>query len=278
MPQANNPVSFPRPKDFAHFVLDRIHDVELGLKFLDWASKRPYSCSLNGSAYSSLLTLSARFKVFSEIELVLERMKLEELKPTCEALSVVIQAYADSGLVDKAVELYYVVGEIHNCVPSVFACNSSLNVLVKHQRIETARQVYDKMLENSCVDNCSTCIMVRGLCKDGKVKEGRELIEDRWGEGCIPSVVFYNTLIDGYCNKGEFESANGLFKELELKGFLPSLETYGVMINGFCKKGDFEAIDRLLLEMKERGLKVNARAYNNIIDARYKHGCTVKVV
>ncbi|KAL4600710.1 hypothetical protein ACB092_11G217700 [Castanea dentata] len=230
--------------DFAHFILDRIHDVELGVFSLEehLASKRPYSCSLNGSAYSSFLTLLARFKVFLNIELVLERMKLEELKPTCEALSVVIQAYADSGLVDKAVELYYVVGEIHNCVPS-------------HQRIETARQVYDKMLKNSCVDNYSTCIMVRGLCKDGKVEEGRELIEDRWGEGCIPNVVFYNTLIDGYCNKGEFEE------------FLPTLETYGVMINGFCKKGDFEAIDRLLLEMKERGLKVNAR-----------HGCTVKVV
>ncbi|KAL4600737.1 hypothetical protein ACB092_11G220000 [Castanea dentata] len=188
--------------NFAHFVLDQIHDVELGLKFFDWASK---------------------FKVFSKIELVLERMKLEELKPTCEALSVVIQAYAEPGLVDKAVEFYYVVGEIHNCVPSVFACNSLLN--------------------NSCVDNYSTCIM-----------EGRELIEDRWGEGCIPNVVFYNTHIDGYCNKGEFESANGLFMELKLKEFLPTLET------------------------SRRGLKVNARVYNNIIDARCKHGCTVKVV
>lgn len=209
---------------------------------------------------------------------MLKSMKLEELNPTREALSALVDAYADSGLVDKALEFYHMVGEMHNCVPSVFACNSLLGVLVKHRRTEIACRVYDEMLENSCVDDYSTCIMVRSLCKEGKVKEGWKLIEDRWGEGCVPNVVFYNTLIDGYCKTGDVESANGLFKKLKLKGFLPTLETYGAMINGFCKEGKFEAIDRLLVEMKERGLNVSVQVYNTIIDAQYKHGCAVEVV
>ena len=47
--------------------------------------------------WSSFLKPPARFRVFSKIELVLHDMKLENIKPTHEALSVVVRAYADSG-------------------------------------------------------------------------------------------------------------------------------------------------------------------------------------
>ncbi|PQM41758.1 pentatricopeptide repeat-containing protein [Prunus yedoensis var. nudiflora] len=269
--------------DVAHFVLDRIHDVELGLKFFDWAFKRPYCCSPDGFAYSSLLKLLARFRVLSEIELVMEQMKFEEVKPTIDALSFVIRAYADSGLVDKALDFYCFVVKVYDCVPDVFACNTLLNVLVKNRRVDVARRVYDEMAEKGggdhvCMDNYSTCIMVKGLCKAGKVEEGRKLIEDRWGQSCVPNVVFYNTLIDGYCKKGDVENANQLFKQLKLKGFLPTLETYGAMINGYCKEGNFKAIDRLLMEMKERGLTINVQVHNSIVDARCKHGSSAKGV
>ncbi|KAA8541902.1 hypothetical protein F0562_023054 [Nyssa sinensis] len=272
------------PSDIAHFVFDRIRDVELGLKFYDWVSQRPYGCPLDGFAYSSLLKLLAKSRVFPEIETVLDSMKIEEKSPTREALDAIIRAYSDSGLVDKALELYSLAVKTYNFVPIVFACNSLLNALIKDGRTEIARRIYDEMVErddgseNGCVDNYSTCIMVRGLCNEGKVEEGRKLIEDMWGKGCIPNVVFYNTLIDGYCKKGDVERAYGIFKELKLKGFLPAVETYGAIINGFCKEGNFEAIDRLLMEMNARGLRVNVQVYNIIIDAQYRHGCMVKAV
>ncbi|KAI8018566.1 Pentatricopeptide repeat-containing protein [Camellia lanceoleosa] len=52
------------PSDIAHLVLDRIRDPELGLKFFDWVTQRPYGCSLDGFAYSSLLKLLASSRVF----------------------------------------------------------------------------------------------------------------------------------------------------------------------------------------------------------------------
>ncbi|CAL5330202.1 unnamed protein product [Camellia sinensis] len=126
------------PSDIAHLVLDRIRDPELGLKFFDWVTQRPYGCSLDGFAYSSLLKLLASSRVFSEIETVLESMKVEDKLPTWEALDAVIRAYSDSGLVDKALEIYTTVLSTSNSVPSVLACNSLLNALVKEGRIEIA--------------------------------------------------------------------------------------------------------------------------------------------
>ncbi|XP_024969846.1 pentatricopeptide repeat-containing protein At1g52620 [Cynara cardunculus var. scolymus] len=250
------------PSDVAHQVFDKIRDVESALKFFNWISQRPYGCPLDGVAYSSLLKLLAKAKAFREIDSLFIRIKNEEEPPTHEALNDVIRAYSECGLIDKALDIYSFVVETYNCVPNVFACNSLLTGLVKTNRLETAFQVYNEMLHRSdasgtgcCADNYSTSIMANALCKKGKVEEAKKLISNRWGQGCIPNVVFYNTLIDGYCKKAK---------------------TYGAMINGLCKEGDFGIVERLMNEMKSRGLAINVNVYNSIIDAQCRHGCRLK--
>lgn len=263
--------------DISPFVFDRIQDVEIGVKLFDWlSSEKKDEFFSNGFACSSFLKLLARHRIFNEIEDVLGNLRNENVKLTHEALSHVLHAYAESGFLSKAVEIYEYVVELYDSVPDVIACNSLLSLLVKSRRLEDARKVYDEMCERGgCVDNYSTCIMVKGMCSEGKVEEGRKLIEDRWGKGCVPNIVFYNTIIGGYCKLGDIENAKLVFKELKLKGFMPTLETFGTMINGFCKKGDFVASDRLLEEVKERGLRVCVWFLNNIIDAKYRHGFKV---
>ncbi|CAN4086383.1 unnamed protein product [Withania somnifera] len=273
------------PSDIAHLVFDKLKDPHVGLKFFDWVSERPYGCPLDRFAYSSLLKLLAKYRVFPEIESLLPNLTTcEDKLPTLEALDAVIKAYSDSNLVDKAVELYYFVFKTFDLVPHVVTVNSLLHCLVKHGKIRAARLLYDELVERSdgvedkFLDNFSTCIIVTGLSKEGKVEEGRKLIEDRWGKGCVPNIVFYNTLIDGYCKKGDVRNAYGLFKELKLKSFLPTVETYGALINGFCKDGSFEKVDMLVQEMVERGVIVNTRVCNTIIDAKCIHGFTVEAV
>lgn len=188
--QEESPIS-----DVAYHLFNRIGDVNLGLKFFDWIKQSPYSYSLNGYAYSSLLTLLANSKEFAEIETVIESMRGEDKLPTSETMSVVIQAYSDSGLVDKALEFYNFVKKEHCLMPNLLACNSLLNALTKCGRIRIARLIYDEMIqtdspEKRFVDNHSTCIIVRGLCEEGKVDEGKKLIENRWGKNCIPNIVF----------------------------------------------------------------------------------------
>ncbi|WVY99639.1 hypothetical protein V8G54_025709 [Vigna mungo] len=267
--------------DIAHFVIDRVHDPELALKFFDWASTRPFSCSLDGVAHSSLLKLLARFRVFSEIESVLESMKAQNLIPTRGAYSSLILTYGESGSVDRALQLFHAVREMHNCFPSVAASNSLLNGLVKSGKVDVALQLYDKMLQTddgtgADVDNYSTSIMVKGLCNSGKIEDGWRLIKDRWGKSCVPHVVFYNMIINGYCKKGDLKSATRALKDLKMKGVLPTVETYGALINGFCKAGEFEAVDQFLTEMAARGLNANVKVFNSIIDAEYKHGFVAK--
>ncbi|KAJ0246077.1 Pentatricopeptide repeat-containing protein [Hirschfeldia incana] len=53
------------------------------------------------------------------------------------------------------------------------------------------------------------------MCSQGKVEEGRKLTEERWGKGCVPNIVFYNTIIGEYCKMGEVESTSLVFKEFK---------------------------------------------------------------
>nr|AYM00827.1 pentatricopeptide repeat protein [Salvia miltiorrhiza] len=255
------------PSEVAHLVFDKIRDCELGLKFYGFISHNSFD--LDGFAYSSLLKLLARSRVFAEIDTVLlECLHSEEKRPTHEALGIVIRACAESGVCFKALELYSYLLRNYNALPQLPACNSLLNGLVKEGKLDAAWRVYEEMVrrdeasEISCLDNYSVSIMVKGLCKEGKVEKGRRLIEKRWGRNCIPNIVFYNILIDGYCKRGDLTRAHEFFEELKVKGFFPNQETYGAMIDGFCKRGEFEKVDQL------RRIPL---IYNNVVDGKCKY-------
>ena len=85
-------------------------------------------------------------------------------------------------------------------LPAAAHSNCLLRLLVERRQWEDAHKLYDEMLaEDGGADDYSTCVMVRGLCLEGRVEKGLKLIEERWGAGCVPHTVFYNVLIDGYC-------------------------------------------------------------------------------
>ncbi|TXG71577.1 hypothetical protein EZV62_000156 [Acer yangbiense] len=222
--------------EIAHFVFDRFHDVELGLKFFDWLAKQPerYS-SRNGYVWSSFLKLLERFRVFSEIELVLNDMKLENVKPTHEALSVVVREYADSGLVDQALDMYYyVIGLYDNCGPDVFAFNSLLALLVNCKKIDVARHCMMKCVKEMVVRIIIVLVLLRfakGLCKEGKVEEARNLIEERRRLARIVVYVF-DELPMRVHRKVVMAKSRGGDKEESAEKYLGLLKL--VRIIGYC--------------------------------------------
>ncbi|KAK3139273.1 hypothetical protein QOZ80_5AG0380540 [Eleusine coracana subsp. coracana] len=259
-------------------------DPDLALALLSWsqAHHHHHHGSLPGPAatplaHSALLRLLARTRRFDTAEDVLQSMSSRAgdgaaaAAPTRACLGELVAAYADAGMDGKAAEMCRRARELYGALPRASDCNRLLRLLVQRRRWEDARKLYDEMLaEEGGADNYSTCVMVRGMCLEGRVEEGRKLIEARWGAGCIPHAVFYNVLIDGYCQRGEIGRGLLLLGDMETKGFLPTVVTYGVIINWLGQKGDLDKIGSLLGEMKVTGLSPNAQIYNTVIDAMCK--------
>uniref|UniRef100_A0A0D9XWP2 Phosphoglycerate mutase (2,3-diphosphoglycerate-dependent) n=1 Tax=Leersia perrieri TaxID=77586 RepID=A0A0D9XWP2_9ORYZ len=253
-------------------------DPDLALALLSW-SQSPDHHHHHGAlhpgatplAHSALLRLLARSRRFDAVDDTLRSMSLAGAAPTPASLGALVAAYADSGVLGKATEMCERVREMYGLLPEVTHCNQLLRLLVEQRRWDDARKLYDEMLgEENGADNYSTCVLVRGLCLEGRVEEGLRLIEARWGSGCIPHIVFYNVLIDGYCRRGDIGRGLLLLGEMETKGFLPTDVTYGSLINWLGKKGDLEKIGSLFSEMRKRGLPPNVQIYNCVIDALCK--------
>uniref|UniRef100_A0A0E0IY12 Uncharacterized protein n=1 Tax=Oryza nivara TaxID=4536 RepID=A0A0E0IY12_ORYNI len=267
----------PSPLSDAHLAaaVSSLPDPDLALALLSWSQSPDHHEALPGPAtplaHSALLRLLARSRRFDAVDDTLQSMSLAGAAPTRACLGALVAAYADAGMLGKATDMCERLREQYGSLPEVTHCNRLLKLLVEQRRWDDARKLYDEMLgEDSGADNYSTCVLVRGLCLEGRVEEGLRLIEARWGAGCIPHVVFYNVLIDGYCRRGDMGRGLLLLGEMEAKGFLPTLVTYGSLINCLGKKGDLEKIGSLFLEMRKRGLSPNVQIYNSVIDALCK--------
>jgi pentatricopeptide repeat protein len=245
------------------------HDPDLAAALLSW--HRAHHCHGGGPtplAHSALLRLLARARRFDAADAALRCISLAGAAPTRGSLGALAAAYADAGMEEKAAEACARARELHGALPDAPHCNCLLRLLVERRRWERARGLYGEMLaREGGADDYSTCVMVRGLCLEGRVEEGRGLIEARWGEGCVPGAVFYNVLIDGYCRRGDIGRGLLLLGEMETKGIMPTVVTYGAIIHWLGRKGDLAKVESLFGEMRARGLSPNVQIYNTVINA-----------
>jgi pentatricopeptide repeat protein len=59
--------------------------------------------------------------------------------------------------------------ELHDALPEPRHCSRLLRLLVERRRWEDARKLYDEMLAGEGgADDYNTCVMVRGLCLEGR--------------------------------------------------------------------------------------------------------------
>ena len=118
-------------------------------------------------------------------------------------------------------------------------------------------------------ENCSPDIityntLLSGLCKEGFIDEGIQLLNLLVGTSSSPGLVTYNIVIDGLARLGSMESAKELHDEMVGKGIIPDEITNSSLTWGFCWADKLEEAMELLKEMsmKER---IKNTAYRCVI-------------
>jgi len=76
--------------------------------------------------------------------------------------------------------------------------------------------------------------MIKGLCKEGLLKEARVLFEQMEENGCLPNHVTYNTIIQGFLQHNEISWAVKYIKMMVDKGFSANATTVTILINLLC--------------------------------------------
>ena len=91
---------------------------------------------------------------------------------------------------------------------------------VKSSRLESARQVFEKMPKKGCV---SYTTMIMGLAQDERWTEAVEVFRDMRSAGVITNEVTMVTVISTYTHLGgvwNFRMLHALVMKLQLEGFV----------------------------------------------------------
>ncbi|KAL5991044.1 hypothetical protein ACLOJK_011950 [Asimina triloba] len=278
---------------------------KVALDFFEY-TKSDFGLSHVVETYRCLIKVLCRTGLLGAAGVVLEHMTIDGHIADGSAIGFLVSAHAQAGNFDSAMRLLVKALECKCRVNSV-VYNNLLNLMVKKERIEGAVQFF--RAGYFVPDTCTFNIVIKGLCRLGKVDQAFVFFNEMKSSDCCPDTITYNTLVDGlcwgenvgrarellnemlsngvctpdvvtftsiiagYCRAGQTEEASSVFNEMVSKfGIRPTLVTYNVMIDGYGKAGDIASALLLFEKMARNGCRPDVVTLTSLIDGYCRNG------
>ncbi|KAG6656189.1 pentatricopeptide repeat-containing protein At5g15280, mitochondrial [Carya illinoinensis] len=276
-------------------IFKRANEQDKGFKHL------PRSCEV----MASLLIHAGMLR---EVEFLLSTIESQGI--SLDGLDIfcnLIQGYAGDGELERAIVVYEQMRG-RGFMPSVACCRVLLDILVQKKKIQLANRVCWDMLEMNAnlsdPEKASFENVIRLLCRNGHIQEGRNLANKALVSGLEPSSSVINEIARGYCEKKDFEDLlsffarmkcaptviagnkimhclclnfgterAGLFlQELKALCFNPDEITFSILIGWSCHEGKLKKAFFYLSDMLSKCLKPHICSYNALISGLFKEG------
>ncbi|KAM7507450.1 hypothetical protein LguiA_017903 [Lonicera macranthoides] len=256
------------------------------LLFFNWASNpnpNPTNYSHTHHCYIAITDLLLSHNLFSKATQLLQSSN----KFSDFMVGKFIKAHGDRGHIQWAMHLFHQVKnrEMGRCL---FSYNAILGVLVRANRVDLARGIFDEIVKEGVVnlDVSTYTTMIRGFCKMGMIADAEKVFDEM---PCKPNLVTYNTLVNGFCKKGLMESARILvsrmveskdclpdtkgkldeakkcFDEMVSRNCEPNVLTYNALVYGMCLSGNVDEAKRMLSKMRLNGLKDDVATHTSLL-------------
>ncbi|KAK4418870.1 Pentatricopeptide repeat-containing protein, mitochondrial [Sesamum alatum] len=240
-----------------------------------------------------------------QVSQILEHIEKVESFETPECMFIdLIKFYGDNNMLNDAVELFFRIPKFR-CEPSVEVLNTLLSVLCRSRRgLEIVPQILmNTQGMNIRIEESSFEILIRALCRIGRVSNAFELLNHMVEEGFgvnqkVCSLMLatmcrqlnYNTgevmgfleelkglgfeprrddlcnVIRFLVNKEKVEDALGLLKQMKMNGLRPDILCYNLVLDGLIFQRDFLRADKVFDELLVLGLIPNIHTYNVYIN------------
>lgn len=254
--------------DIITSVIHQQPDPQLGFRFYIWAIKQKgLRSSVSQNLVIDLLIKDDGFDLYWK---TLEELKNCKAPIVSDAFLVLIEAYAKSGMAEKAVESF---GKMRHfgCSPNVFTYNSILHLMLQKEVLLLAMAVYNQMVKSNCRPNQATySILIDGSYKSGRTQDALRLFDDMMHRGIAPNVITNTVILSGLCEARSTDDALRHFYRMKESGCCPDLITYNALLNGFCKLGRVDEALELLPSFEKDGLVLDLNGYSCLIDSFFR--------
>ncbi|CAK9146896.1 unnamed protein product [Ilex paraguariensis] len=185
----------------------------------------------------------------------------------------------DNQITQRAMELFFRLPSFR-CSPTAVSLNSLLSVLCKKQEgFEIVPQILTKsQLMNIRIEESSFFILIRALCRTGKVNYAIELLNAIISEGFSLDGKFCSLILSAMCEQKDSVGVQimGFLEEMRKFGYCPNRVDWCNVIRHLAKKGaGMDALD-VLNQMKLDGIKPDIVCYTMVLDGLFLEGQSAK--
>ncbi|XP_072996923.1 pentatricopeptide repeat-containing protein At4g30825, chloroplastic [Typha latifolia] len=175
------------------------------------------------SAYSAMITIYTRLRLYAKSEETINLMKKDEVLPNVENWLVQLNAYSQQGKLEEA-ELVMKSMLQAGISPNIVAYNTLITGHGKMSNTEAAKSIFQSL----------------------------HLV------GLVPDETTYRSMIEGFGRVNNYVEALFYYQELKRLGFQPSSSNFYTMINLQARYGDEEGAIQTLKDMRAAGCQCSS--------------------
>ncbi|WOK97878.1 pentatricopeptide repeat-containing protein [Canna indica] len=191
---------------------------------------RAHGCHPNVVTYTIIMHSLGKAKEIQEAFMVYEKMKADGCTPDTSFYNSLIYILCKVGRLRDANDIYE---EMHKngITPDITTFNTLISAACNHSQVENALKLLFSMQEIYCKPNIKTYSPLLKLCCKMKwVKILLYLLGHMFKQDISLDLSIYGLLVRGLCRNGKIVQSCLFFEEMVLKGFTPQQHTYNILI------------------------------------------------
>ncbi|CAN0863578.1 Pentatricopeptide repeat-containing protein At4g20740 [Linum grandiflorum] len=195
-------------------------------------------------------------------------MQSQGKQPSEKQFEILIRMHSDA---NRGLRVHYVYQKMKKfgVKPRVFLYNRILDALMKNGHFDLALSVYDDFRSDGLVEESVTyMILIKGLCKAGRIVEMKEVLSRMRDNLCKPDVFAYTAMVRVLIGEGNLDGCLQVWDEMKADGVEPDVMAYSTVVTGLCKGNRVQKGYELFKEMKEKkGVLIDREIYGVLVDA-----------
>ncbi|XP_010541228.1 PREDICTED: pentatricopeptide repeat-containing protein At4g30825, chloroplastic-like [Tarenaya hassleriana] len=175
------------------------------------------------SAYSAMITIYTRLRLYDKAEDVIDFMREDGVKLNLENWLVMLNAYSQQGKLEQA-ESVLASMEAAGFAPNIIAYNT----------------------------------LITGCGKNSNVADANRIFQNLHDVGLEPDETSYRSMIEGWGRAGNYKEAKWYYEELKRLGYKPNSSNLYTLINLQAKYGDKDGAIRTVEDMIRIGCQLSS--------------------
>ncbi|OMO54505.1 hypothetical protein COLO4_36459 [Corchorus olitorius] len=261
-------------------------------------------------AFNSAMAAYNKLHMYRSTIAVYETMKFNGIFQDSESYCLIMEAYQETGDMDKVAALFDEVesrklnlapvaprlygilcesmgksGRVYEALEyfkdmtkkGIFVSSSVYSSLItsfaRIRDITVVEELFKEAAERRMVKDPEIYLkLVLMYIEKGLLEKTLEVVRVMKEANIKVSDCIFCTIVNGFCKKRGFQSAIAVYEELLLQGCKPGQVTYASIINAYCRLGLNSKAEMVFLEMEQKGFDKCVVAYSNMIAMYGKAG------